>query len=64
MSMERSPAGGINWLTERALALTRRYMPAPYLFALILTFLAAILALAITPTRLPALAGYWYNGIW
>ena len=64
MSMERSPAGGINWLTERALGLTRRYMPAPYLFALILTFLAAILALAITPTRLPALAGFWYNGIW
>ena len=62
--MEQNPARGINWLTERALALTRRYMPAPYLFALMLTFLAAVLALVITPTRLPALVGYWYNGIW
>ncbi len=55
---------GLEWLTEKALHLTRRYMPAPYLFALLLTFLAALLALAITPTTLAPLVGFWYRGIW
>src|SRR5690242_19808267 len=64
MALQQSPTGGINWLTERALGVTRRYMPVPYLFALLLTYLAAILALAPTPTRLPKLVGYRYNGLW
>jgi len=54
----------LQWVTEKAIFWTRRYMPAPYLFALMLTFLSAILAITINHTPLPALVGYWYNGLW
>jgi short-chain fatty acids transporter len=54
----------LEWLTEKAIHVTRRYMPAPYLFSLLLTFLAALLALSITPTTLAPLVGFWYRGIW
>ncbi|MBI2816847.1 MAG: short-chain fatty acid transporter [Acidobacteria bacterium] len=54
----------IQWLTEKALYLTRRYMPAPYLFALMLTFLSAILALVVTRTPPAKVVAFWYGGIW
>jgi short-chain fatty acids transporter len=54
----------LQWLTEKAIVLTRRYMPAPYLFALMLTFLAGILAIVVTHTSLQKVTGYWYAGIW
>ena len=39
-------------------------MPAPYLFALLLTFLAALLAMVVTRTALDEVVGYWYGGLW
>jgi short-chain fatty acids transporter len=49
---------------DAALDLTRRFMPAPYLFALILTFLSAFLALAITKSGLAQITDAWYRGFW
>ena len=54
----------LQWITEKAVLLTRRYMPAPYLFALMLTFLSAFLAVTITRTGLGEMVGYWYRGMW
>lgn len=54
----------LRWLTEKAVFFTRRYMPAPYLFALILTFVAGALALGVMHTPPSKLVGVWYNGIW
>ena len=39
-------------------------MPAPYLFALLLTFLTAGLSIVVTRTALDDLVGYWYGGLW
>ena len=39
-------------------------MPAPYLFALLLTFLAALLAVVVTRTALDQVVSYWYGGLW
>jgi short-chain fatty acids transporter len=54
----------IQRISEKALYVTRRYMPAPYLFALILTLIAAALALTVTRTPPLKLVGYWYAGLW
>jgi short-chain fatty acids transporter len=56
--------GWLGKLADGAILVTRRYMPAPYLFALILTFLTAILAIAITRTPLVKLTDQWYRGVW
>jgi short-chain fatty acids transporter len=39
-------------------------MPAPYLFALLLTFITVFLAFVITKTSAANLADAWYRGIW
>ena len=48
----------------RATSFTQQYMPAPYLFALLLTFLAALLAVFVTRTALGDVLSYWYGGLW
>lgn len=54
----------LQYITAKAVSLTQRYMPAPYLFALLLTFLAAALAIFVTRTPLPNVVEFWYGGIW
>ena len=51
-------------LATRATTFTQQVMPAPYLFALLLTFLAAFLGVFITRTALGDLVSYWYRGLW
>jgi short-chain fatty acids transporter len=51
-------------LAARATSLTEHYMPAPYLFALLLTFLAAGLAVGVTRTPVEQVVNYWYGGLW
>lgn len=44
--------------------LMERILPDPYVFALLLTFLTAILAFTLTPTRSTGAIGLaWYNGV-
>src|SRR5689334_2051437 len=51
-------------IAARALRFTQEYMPAPYLLSLLLTFVAAALALSITRTPVGKVLGAWYGGIW
>lgn len=51
-------------VADAALNLTQRFMPAPYLFALILTFISALLALTITKSSLAHITDAWYHGLW
>ena len=51
-------------ITAKAISFIERYMPAPYLFALLLTFLAAALALLIPRTAPAQIVHHWYGGLW
>jgi short-chain fatty acids transporter len=42
----------------------RHYLPDAYLFAILLTFLSAILALIFTPTDVMKMITAWGNGIY
>src|SRR5438067_3298607 len=41
-----------------------RYIPDPYLYALILTFVTAIASYVLTPADAVKIASSWYDGIW
>lgn len=43
---------------------TRKYIPNPFIFAIILTFVTAILAIVLTPTTPFEVVGQWYGGFW
>lgn len=45
-------------------AFTRRYIPNPFIFAIILTLVTAVLAVLMTPTGPAQVVGYWYGGFW
>ncbi|MSO19239.1 MAG: short-chain fatty acid transporter [Acidobacteria bacterium] len=51
-------------IAARALAFSQHYMPAPYLLSLLLTFVSAALAFAITHTAVEKILSSWYGGIW
>jgi len=51
-------------LAAKATSFTQQYMPAPYLFALLLTVLAALLGVFVTRTALEDVVSYWYGGLW
>ncbi len=51
-------------IAARALAVSQHYMPAPYLLSLLLTFVSAALAYAITHTAVEKILSSWYGGIW
>ena len=53
----------IQQMTVNAIFLVRRYMPAPYLLALVLTFIAAILAMTITRTPPSEVVDHWDGGL-
>jgi short-chain fatty acids transporter len=42
----------------------RRYIPNPFIFAIILTFVTAALAISITPSGPAETIGHWYDGFW
>lgn len=44
--------------------LVQRFMPDPFLFAIILTFVAFLSAVLLTPTPIIDLFRYWYIGFW
>jgi len=51
-------------IAEFFVRLAQRYMPDPFLFAVLLTFLTFGLALAVTPHGAISLLGFWYDGLW
>ncbi|OSP54767.1 hypothetical protein BV911_10615 [Pseudoruegeria sp. SK021] len=42
----------------------RKYIPNPFIFAIILTIVTAILAVLLTPTTPAEVVGQWYGGFW
>jgi short-chain fatty acids transporter len=64
---EAGSAGGSRVLlrtADAAIRFTQEYMPAPYLFALILTFITAVMAILVTKTPIAHVTEYWYKGLW
>ena len=54
----------IRRLTRIAVRYAERFIPDPYLYALILTFVTAVAAFMLTPTAPTRIVEAWYNGIW
>jgi short-chain fatty acids transporter len=51
-------------ITRGCVRYAERYIPDPYLYAVILTFITVIAALIWTPSGPIAIIEAWYNGIW
>ncbi len=51
-------------LTQIFVRYAERYIPDPYLYALILTFVTAIAAFVFTPSDVNKIVASWYDGIW
>lgn len=51
-------------LTRLFVRYAERYIPNPYLYAVILTFITVAAALIWTPSGLPKVVDTWYEGIW
>jgi short-chain fatty acids transporter len=51
-------------ITRGCVRYAERYIPDPYLYAIILTFITVIAALIWTPSGPIAIIEAWYNGIW
>lgn len=51
-------------LTRIFVRYAERYIPDPYLYALILTFVTAIAAFVFTPSDANKIVASWYDGIW
>jgi short-chain fatty acids transporter len=61
----KSPEGGMMRVISRACVYyAERYVPDPYLYALILTFIAFIAALIWTSSGPMKIVDSWYNGLW
>ena len=54
----------LNRLANFFVRMVERWMPDPFLFCVLLTALAYLLALALTPTGPAELVTHWYNGLW
>src|SRR4051812_24755906 len=63
---EHESRGGdmIRRITRIAVRYAERYIPDPYLYALLLTFLTAAAALVLTPAGAARTIEAWYEGIW
>ena len=51
-------------LTRFFVRYAERYIPDPYLYALILTFITAAAAFILTPSDANKIVASWYDGIW
>src|SRR6185503_15103131 len=51
-------------LTRACVRYAERYIPDPYLYAVILTFITAIAALVFTDTSPTQIVTAWYDGVW
>ena len=54
----------LNRLANFFVRIVERWMPDPFLFCVLLTALAYLLALALTPTGPADLVTHWYGGLW
>src|SRR5438105_15861162 len=51
-------------LTRLCVRYAERYIPNPYLYAVVLTFITVAAALIWTPSGLLKVVASWYDGIW
>ena len=54
----------LNKLTNFFVKFMQRYMPDPFLFVVVLTFVTFILAKVFTTTSIVDMIDYWYSGLW
>lgn len=54
----------IKWMGDYFSAWARKYMPDPFIFAILLTFLTYILGIIFTPSGPFKMILHWYEGFW
>ncbi|HYM17204.1 MAG TPA: TIGR00366 family protein [Micropepsaceae bacterium] len=63
-ALDSSRATFLRRVTRLCVRYAERYIPDPYLYALILTFVTVAAALAFTPAGPAQIVTAWYDGIW
>ncbi len=68
MSAEQAEAGGRgNWFERaghRLAGVVERWMPSPFLFAIILSYVVFVAGIAIEGATPTGMVGYWFDGFW
>lgn len=54
----------LNRITAASVYLVQRFLPSPFVFAILLTLIVLIAAMLSTGQGLPAMAQHWGNGFW
>ncbi|HCH78618.1 MAG TPA: short-chain fatty acid transporter, partial [Pseudomonas sp.] len=54
----------LNRITAVSVYLVQRFLPSPFVFAILLTLIVLIAAMLSTGQGLPAMAQHWGNGFW
>ncbi|PNK60053.1 short-chain fatty acid transporter [Psychrobacter sp. FDAARGOS_221] len=52
------------FLTNASVQLVNRYLPSPFVFSIVLTFIALITGIALTGQNVLVMAGHWGEGLW
>ncbi len=65
ITLERPREKGVlRAITRVCVRYAEQYIPDPYLYAVLLTFITVAAAQIWTPTAPTAIIGFWYDGIW
>ncbi len=54
----------LNRITGASVYLVQRFLPSPFVFALLLSFIVLVASMLTTGQGLPAMAAHWGNGFW
>ncbi|MBA1275861.1 short-chain fatty acid transporter [Stutzerimonas azotifigens] len=54
----------LNRITGASVYLVQRFLPSPFVFALLLSFIVLVTSMLSTGQGLPAMAAHWGNGFW
>ncbi|WP_019673335.1 TIGR00366 family protein [Psychrobacter lutiphocae] len=52
------------FLTNASVQLVNRYLPSPFVFSIVLTFIALITGIMLTGQSVLVMAGHWGEGLW
>ena len=52
------------FLTNASVQLVNRFLPSPFVFSIVLTFIALVAGMILTGQNVLVMAGHWGNGLW
>jgi len=64
MATKSTDATAVERLGDGLAGIVERFMPSPFLFAIILTYVAYVAAIVVEGTGVFETVGFWYDGFW